>query len=61
MPSFCRAAGKESGESLLGKGEGLGCKPAASNVAEGYDFCIKLKLCRIPIVDFGAAAGDDIF
>ncbi len=61
MPSFCRAAGKESGESLLGKGGGLGRKPAASNVAEGYDFCIKLKLCRIPIVDFRAAAGDDRF
>jgi hypothetical protein len=61
VPSFCRAAGKESGESLLGKGGGLGCKAAASNVAEGCDFCIKLKLCRIPIVDFRAAAGDDRF
>jgi len=57
-----RAAGKESGESLLGKGGGLGNKPAASNVAEGHDFCIKFKLCRIPIVDFrAAAAGDDRF
>ncbi len=61
VPSFCRAAGKESGESLLGKGGGLGRKPAASNVAEGYDVCIKLKLCRIAIVDFRAAAGDDRF
>jgi hypothetical protein len=62
VPSFCRAAGKESGESLLGKGGGLGNKPAASNVAEGHDFCIKFKLCRIPIVDFrAAAAGDDRF